>query len=52
MKKQKVIAVMPAFNAAKTLRKTVLDIPKGVVDEIILVDDGSSDDPKNLVSQS
>jgi len=44
MKKQKVIAVMPAFNAAKTLRKTVLDIPKGVVDEIILVDDGSSDD--------
>lgn len=43
MKKQKVIAVMPAFNAAKTLRKTVLDIPEGVVDEIILVDDGSSD---------
>lgn len=44
MNKQKIIAVMPAFNAAKTLRKTVLDIPKGVVDEIILVDDGSSDD--------
>jgi len=44
MKKQRVIAVMPAFNAAKTLRKTVLDIPKGIVDEIILVDDGSSDD--------
>ncbi len=44
MKKQKIIAVMPAFNAAKTLRKTVLDIPKDVVDEIILVDDGSSDE--------
>lgn len=39
----KVIAVMPAYNAAKTLKKTVNDIPKGVVDEIILVDDGSHD---------
>jgi len=44
MIKQKIIAVMPAYNAAKTLRKTVLDIPKDVVDEIILVDDGSSDE--------
>ncbi len=34
---------MPAYNAAKTLEKTVKDIPKGVVDTIILVDDGSSD---------
>lgn len=42
-KKSKVIAVMPAYNAAKTLRKTYADIPKGVVDKIILVDDGSSD---------
>ncbi|MDA1079245.1 MAG: glycosyltransferase family 2 protein [bacterium] len=41
---KKVIAIMPAFNAAKTLKKTVLDIPKGIVDEIILVDDNSSDD--------
>jgi len=40
---KKVIAIMPAYNAAKTLKKTVLDIPKGVVDEIILVDDNSSD---------
>lgn len=41
--KLKVIAVMPAYNAAKTLKKTVDDIPQGVVDQIILVDDGSSD---------
>src|SRR5713101_5506239 len=40
----KVTAVMPAFNAAKTLEPTVRDIPPGVVDEIILVDDGSTDD--------
>lgn len=39
-----VIAVMPAYNAAKTLKKTVADIPKDTVDTIILVDDNSSDE--------
>lgn len=39
----KIVAVMPAYNAAKTLTKTINDIPKGVVDQIILVDDGSHD---------
>lgn len=34
---------MPAYNAAKTLKKTVEDIPWGLVTEIILVDDGSKD---------
>ncbi len=38
------IAVMPAYNAAATLERTVKDIPRGAVDEIILVDDCSSDD--------
>lgn len=42
-KRLKVIAVMPAYNAAKTLRKTYKDIPKGVVDKVILVDDSSRD---------
>jgi glycosyltransferase involved in cell wall biosynthesis len=40
----KVIVVMPARNAAKTLERTVSAIPTDVVDEIILVDDGSTDD--------
>jgi glycosyltransferase involved in cell wall biosynthesis len=40
---QRVIAVMPAYNAEKTLTATVADIPPGAVDEIILVDDGSQD---------
>jgi glycosyltransferase involved in cell wall biosynthesis len=40
----KVIVVMPAYNAATTLEKTVADIPPGCVDEIILVDDCSRDD--------
>jgi len=39
----KTIAVMPAYNAARTLERTILDIPAGSVDEIILVDDCSRD---------
>ncbi|MFH0782136.1 MAG: glycosyltransferase family 2 protein [Pseudomonadota bacterium] len=39
----KVILVMPAYNAEKTLEMTVKDIPENIVDEIILVDDASSD---------
>ena len=39
----KVIAVLPAYNAAKTLSITVSDIPKNIVNDIILVDDASSD---------
>lgn len=40
----KVVVVMPAYNAATTVAKTVSDIPPGVVDEIILVDDCSRDE--------
>ncbi|MBL7068531.1 MAG: glycosyltransferase family 2 protein [Candidatus Omnitrophica bacterium] len=39
----KVIVVLPAYNAEKTLEKTVNDIPKDCVDKIILVDDNSAD---------
>lgn len=42
-KKAKVIVILPAFNAEKTLEKTIQDIPSDIVDEIILVDDGSHD---------
>src|SRR3990167_2565751 len=38
-----VVVVMPAYNAEKTLEKTVHDIPKGLASEIILVDDVSHD---------
>ncbi|MCR4280406.1 MAG: glycosyltransferase family 2 protein [Candidatus Komeilibacteria bacterium] len=40
----KTVVVLPAYNAAKTLEKTVRDIPREYVDEIILVDDYSRDD--------
>ncbi len=39
----RVVVVMPAFKAEHTLRKTVSDIPRHCVDEIILVDDCSTD---------
>lgn len=42
--KERVIVVMPAYNAAKTLEKTYGDIPPDVVDGIILVDDVSQDE--------
>ena len=40
---QKIIVVLPAYNAAKTLEKTVREIPLDLVDEIILTDDYSND---------
>lgn len=43
LKNKKVIVIMPAYNAEKTLEKTVADIPKEWVDEIILTDDASQD---------
>jgi glycosyltransferase involved in cell wall biosynthesis len=39
----KVIAVMPAYNAALTLERTIADIPPGSVDQVIVVDDCSRD---------
>lgn len=43
IKKKKVIVVLPAYNAAKTLEKTYKEIPFDIVDEVILVDDKSKD---------
>ncbi len=40
---KKIIVVLPAYNAAKTLKATVDAIPAGIVDDIILVDDASRD---------
>jgi glycosyltransferase involved in cell wall biosynthesis len=47
----KVIAVLPAYNAAKTLPATLADFPPGCVDEILLVDDGSQDDTVRIARE-
>ena len=47
----KVIVVMPAMNAAKTLEDTYRSIPMGWVDEVILVDDASRDETVELASR-
>ncbi|HUP49612.1 MAG TPA: glycosyltransferase family 2 protein [Thermoanaerobaculia bacterium] len=43
LREKKVVAVLPAYNAEKTLRATWEDIPKEWVDEVLLVDDCSRD---------
>lgn len=48
---RKIIVVMPAYNAAKTLRQTFDELPFDVVDEVLLVDDGSSDTTVELSRQ-
>jgi glycosyltransferase involved in cell wall biosynthesis len=47
----RVVVVMPAYNAEKTLRKTVADLPAEAVDEIILVDDCSRDNTVSLAKE-
>jgi glycosyltransferase involved in cell wall biosynthesis len=40
---KKIVVVMPAYNAARTLAQTYREIPLDIVDEVLLVDDNSSD---------
>ena len=48
---KRVMVVLPAYNAALTLRKTVLELDRQVVDEILLVDDFSSDNTVALACE-
>ena len=48
---KRVVVVMPAYNAAKTLERTYRDIPHDIVDRIILVDDVSKDDTVAVARQ-
>ena len=43
IEQKKIVVVMPAYNASTTLKKTYEQIPFIIVDEVILVDDGSKD---------
>jgi len=44
----KVAVVMPAYNAEKTLEQTYEELPRDIVDEVILTDDGSTDETASL----
>ena len=48
---QKIAVVLPAYNAERTLRQTVAEIPAELVDDIILTDDASSDDTFRLAQE-
>lgn len=48
---KKVVVIMPAYNAEKTLEKTYNEIYQNFVDEIILVDDFSSDKTKEIAKK-
>ena len=48
---QKVVVIMPAYNAAKTLRMTYTELPHDRVDLVLLVDDGSSDSTVEIARQ-
>jgi glycosyltransferase involved in cell wall biosynthesis len=45
---KKIVVVLPAYNAGKTLDSTYREIPFEVVDDVILVDDGSKDDTAGI----
>jgi glycosyltransferase involved in cell wall biosynthesis len=47
----RVVVVMPAWNAARTLAATVAAIPREYVDEIILVDDRSTDETLTIARE-
>ncbi|WP_091542746.1 glycosyltransferase family 2 protein [Thermoflexibacter ruber] len=48
---KKVVIVMPAYNASKTVAQTYQEIPFEIVDEVILVDDASKDDTTEVSRQ-
>ena len=50
-KNKKVVVVLPAYNAEKTLEKTYVEIPMEIVDEVILVDDNSIDETYALAKK-
>jgi glycosyltransferase involved in cell wall biosynthesis len=48
---RKVVVVMPAYNAARTLRQTYDGLPKQIVDAVVVVDDASSDETASLARE-
>lgn len=51
IKGKKLIVILPAYNAEKTLKRTYDEIPFDIVDDVVLVDDKSSDNTANLARE-
>lgn len=51
IKGKKLVVILPAYNAEKTLKKTYDEIPFDIVDEVVLVDDKSSDNTAELARE-
>ncbi len=51
LKGKKIVVVLPAYNAERTLKKTYDEIPFDMVDEVVLVDDCSSDQTVEVARQ-
>ena len=48
---KKIVVVMPAYNAAKTIEKTYREIPMDLVDEVVVTDDASSDETVDVAKR-
>ena len=48
---KKIVVVLPAYNAAKTLERTYKEIPFDIVDDVVLVDDVSKDNTIEVAKQ-
>jgi glycosyltransferase involved in cell wall biosynthesis len=48
---KKIVVVMPAYNAAKTIEKTYREIPLDLVDEVVVTDDASGDETVEIAKK-
>lgn len=51
LENRKITVVMPAYNAAKTLEKTYRELPHDIVDEVIVTDDYSTDETREIAQK-
>lgn len=51
LNEKKIVVVMPAYNAAKTLKQTYEELPHDIIDEVVLVDDHSIDNTAKVAEE-